>query len=317
MSSQTTRTPPEHTRPSPVEAGMKIFNQTVDPFGILASQRKAQLAWARHPQKLSGFAASLTVDLLKVYGHGARRMLGLTEDDPEPRHPDDERFAHPVWTDSPAWDLLKEHYLLLTHRLQDAVAQTPDLTEHERHVADFWQRLGLNLLAPTNFFWLNPQAIQRFFDTQGQSAVAGWRNFLRDIEAGNILMVEPDAFVVGKDLGTTPGKVVYYTPTTERVRAMPIVIVTPWINKYYILDLTAQKSMVKYLTDQGFSVFITSWKNPGSDLRDVRFDDYLLQGVDEVVRVATDLCKVPQVHLVGGVLARTRCRWRTGRCLPR
>jgi polyhydroxyalkanoate synthase len=109
---------------------------------------------------------------------------------------------------------------------------------------------------------------------------------MRDMDAKNILMVEPDAFVVGKDLGTTPGKVVFrnrllelihYTPTTTEVRAMPILIVTPWINKYYILDLTAQKSMVKHLTDQGFSVFITSWKNPDAEMRDVRFDDYLLQ----------------------------------------
>ncbi len=331
MSMQAARTRPEPATksPTPFEAGLKAFSQTLDPFGIMSSQLKAQWAWAQHPQELWGFTSSLTADLLKVYEHGARRMLGLPEGDPEPRNPEDERFSHPIWTDSPAWDLLKERYLLLTHRLQDAVAQTPDLTEHERHVADFWQRVGLNLLAPTNFFWLNPQAIERFFETNGQSAVAGWRNFLRDNEFNNILMVEPDAFVVGKDLGTTPGKVVlrnrlveliHYTPTTERVRAMPIVIVTPWINKYYILDLTAQKSMVKYLTDQGFSVFITSWKNPDADMRDVRLDDYLLQGVDEVVRTVTDLCKVPQVHLVGycigGTLVSTYMAWANRRFDP-
>ena len=323
MSKQPSRTTAENSSAtSPFEAALKTYASTMDPFGILSSQLKAQLAWAQHPQELWRFASSLSADLLKIYGHGARRMLGLSEVDPEPRNPEDERFADAAWSDWPAWDLLKEHYLLLTHRLQDAVAQSPDLSDHERQVADFWQRVGLNMLAPTNFFWLNPQAIQRFFKTRGQSAVTGWSNFVRDMEAQNILMVEPDAFVVGKDLGTTPGKVVHrnrlvelihYTPTTDKVRAMPIVIVTPWINKYYILDLTAQKSMVKHLTDQGFSVFITSWKNPDADMRDVRLDDYLLQGVDEVVRTVTDLCKVPQVHLVGycigGTLVSTYMAW--------
>ena len=151
---------------------------------------------------------------------------------------------------------------------------------------------------------------------------AGWENFQRDALAKNIQMVEPDAFTVGKDLAVTPGKVVFrnrlvelihYAPTTEQVRATPIVIITPWINKFYILDLTAKKSMVKYLTDQGFSVFITSWKNPGKELSDVRLDDYLLEGVDEVVRVACEFCKVPKVHLVGycigGTLVSTYMAW--------
>jgi len=128
------------------------------------------------------------------------------------------------------------------------------------------------MVAPTNFFWLNPVAMRRFVETSGESLKQGWENFQRDVQAKNILMVEPDAFRVGEDLATTQGKVIFrnrlvelihYTPTTDKVRATPIVIITPWINKFYILDLTAKKSMVKYLTDQGFSVFIPSWKNPG------------------------------------------------------
>jgi hypothetical protein len=139
--------------------------------------------------------------------------------------------------------------------------------------------------------------------TSGASLATGFQNFMRDVKAKNIQMVEPDAFVVGKDLATTPGKVVFrnrlvelihYAPTTEKVRATPIVIVTPWINKFYILDLNAKKSLVKYLTDQGFSVFITSWKNPDAGMSEVRLDDYLLEGVNEVVRVASEFCKVPQ-----------------------
>jgi polyhydroxyalkanoate synthase len=135
-------------------------------------------------------------------------------------------------------------------------------------------------------------------------------------------MVEADAFKVGKDLATTPGRVVlrnrlvevlHFTPTTAKVHKTPIVIITAWINKFYVLDLTARKSMVKFLTDQGYSVFITSWKNPTEDMADVRFDDYLVDGVDQAVAVARKLCKSNQVHLVGycigGTLVATYMAW--------
>jgi polyhydroxyalkanoate synthase subunit PhaC len=137
-----------------------------------------------------------------------------------------------------------------------------------------------------------------------------------------VQMVERDAFRVGVDLATTPGRVVlrnrlvevlHFTPTTPQVHQTPIVIVTAWINKYYVLDMTAQKSLVRHLTDQGYSVFITSWKNPTPDMADVRFDDYLVEGVDPAVAIARKLCKAAQVHLVGycigGTLVATYMAW--------
>jgi polyhydroxyalkanoate synthase len=213
--------------------------------------------------------------------------MGIQSTDVIQPNVDDARFADPIWTESPTWDIVKEWYIAFTHRLEDMYFETPGLSDKERRRSAFWLRNWLNMVAPTNFFWLNPVAMRRFVETNGESLRQGWENFQRDVEAKNIQMVEPDAFTVGEDLATTPGKVIFrnrlvelihYTPTTEKVREMPIVIITPWINKFYILDLTARKSMVKYLTDQGFSVFITSWKNPGEDLGDIRFDDYLLEG---------------------------------------
>ena len=115
-------------------------------------------------------------------------------------HPDDDRFTDPIWTESPYWDIVKQTYLAVTHGLQDMYFETPGLSDHEREVSEFWQRNWLNAVAPTNFFWLNPQAMARYAETQGESARQGWKNFLRDVEARNIQMVEPDAFVVGKDL---------------------------------------------------------------------------------------------------------------------
>jgi len=307
---------------SPLETVGKAVSNAFDPYGVTTSLLGAQTAWMMHPQELTRAVNALSGDLFALQAHVMRRAMGLPSADVIGPHGDDARFANPLWTESASWDIIKEWYLAFTHRLQDMYFETPGLSDKERRRAAFWLREWLNMVAPTNFFWLNPVAMQRFVESNGESLKLGWENFQRDAKAKNIQMVEPDAFTVGKDLATTPGKVVFrnrlvelihYAPTTEKVRAMPIVITTPWINKFYILDLNPKKSLVKYLTDQGFSVFITSWKNPGPELADVRLDDYLLEGVNEAVRVACEFCKVPQVHLVGycigGTLVSTYMAW--------
>ncbi|MGE5493151.1 MAG: PHA/PHB synthase family protein, partial [Actinomycetota bacterium] len=307
---------------SQLEKINSAVSKVADPFGVTTSLINATMAWLLHPQELARAMNGLSDDLFSLQGHLWRRAAGLPSEDVIAPNADDARFTDPVWKDAATWDIVKEWYLALTHRLEDMFYETPGLSDKERRRAAFWLRKWLNMVAPTNFFWLNPVAMKRCVETNGESLINGWRNFVRDAEAKTILMVEPDAFTVGKDLGTTPGKVVFrnrmlelihFAPTTAKVRAVPIVITTPWINKFYILDLTAKKSMVKYLTDQGFSVFITSWKNPTADMADVRFDDYLTEGVDEVVKAVCDFCKVPKVHLVGycigGTLVSTYMAW--------
>ncbi len=307
---------------SPAESFGKAVGNAIDPYGVTTSLLHACTAWLMHPQELARAATALSGDLLALQSHVMRRAMGIPSADVIQPNPDDARFADPVWTDSATWDIVKEWYIAFNRRLEDMFFETPGLSDKERRRSAFWLRTWLNMVSPTNFFWLNPVAMRRFVETGGESLRQGWENFQRDVQAKNILMVDQDAFTVGKDLATTPGKVmfrnrlvelIHYAPTTEKVRAMPIVIITPWINKFYILDLTAKKSMVKYLTDQGFSVFITSWKNPGADMAEVRFDDYLLEGVNEVVKAASEFCKVPQVHLagycIGGTLVSTYMAW--------
>ncbi|MBL8482138.1 MAG: alpha/beta hydrolase, partial [Rhodocyclaceae bacterium] len=220
----------------------------------------------------------------------------------------------PVWTDDPGWDALKESYLLLTHHVLDMLHSTPGQAEAERRRAAFWWRQALNAFAPTNWYVTNPVAQRLALASAGESLRNGFSNMMEDLKRGDVRMADPEDFQVGVNLATTPGSVVYrnrllevihYAPQTETVRAMPIVIVTPWINKFYVLDLTPKKSLVRYLVAQGYQVFITSWKNPDASMRDVSFDDYLTQGIDQIINVAREYCQADKVHAVGYCIGGT------------
>jgi polyhydroxyalkanoate synthase len=298
------------------------LRQSTDPFGLMASSVKAQQAWLQNPHALSNVLFRYVNDVTKWQNFMTRRFWGEADSDVFPPHPEDVRFADPIWSDSPYWDGIKEWYLLNTHWLQDALYATPDMCEHERNRSAFWLRQVLNAAAPTNFLLTNPVAIARALSTNGESLVAGYKNFKADKARGDISMTDMNAFKVGENLATTAGSVVYrgrllevlhYEATTPTVHSVPLVLVSPWINKYYILDINEKKSLVKYLVDQGFSVFITSWKNPDSSMRDVAFDDYLSDGVAQIIKVAQEISGSEQVHLLGyclgGTLAATYLAW--------
>lgn len=297
---------------------IKQFHDTVessiDPLGMAAPLVHAQLAWAAHPQELTEALAKISSSLWELQWHSWRRLLGLPSSDPVRPHDDDTRFADPIWAESPSWDLAKEWYLVLTRHVQDMLYETPGLSQKERRRAAFWWRNWLNAVAPSNFLWTNPVAMRKAVESKGQSLVKGFRNFLADVEAKNIRMTDPGDFKVGENLATTPGTVVFrnrllevlrYTPTSKRVHQTPIVIVTPWINKFYILDLNPKKSLVRFLLEQGFEVFITSWKNPREDMRDVRFDDYLTEGIQALVDTARGITGADKVHAVGYCIGGT------------
>jgi polyhydroxyalkanoate synthase len=313
---------PDLTGTRVIEGILKTLQQRLDPFGVTTSMLNAQVAWLTHPQELARAISDMSGDALALQTYIMRRAMGMSSEDVVPPNPSDARFADPAWSKAAGWAIIKESYLAITHRLEDLLFETPGLSDKERRRAAFWVRNWLNAMAPNNFFLTNPVAMRKYVETHGQSLLDGCKYMMRDMQAKNIRMVEADAFKVGTDLARTPGRVVFrnrmvellhYTPTTEKVHQTPIVIVTPWINKFYILDLTPKKSMVKHLTDQGYSVFITSWKNPPAEMAGVAFDDYLREGVDQVVEVARKLCKAPQVHLtgycIGGTLVATYMAW--------
>ncbi len=310
-----------HNSAPPIDLAQKSLRQlhdsvesSIDPLGMAAPLVHAQLAWMAHPQELADALSKVSTSLWALQWHSMRRLMGLPSPDPLKPNADDSRFADPVWADSPTWDLVKEWYLVLTHHMQDMLYDTPGLSQKERRRAAFWWRNGLNAVSPSNFLWTNPVAMKMAIETRGESLVRGFRNFLDDVAAGNIRMTDPEEFKVGANPATTPGKVVFrnhllevlhYTPTAPKVHQTPIVIVTPWINKFYILDLNPKKSMIRYLLEQGFDVFITSWKNPGAEMRDVRFDDYLTDGIQRLIDTARGLSGAAKVHAVGYCIGGT------------
>ena len=293
-----------------------------DPMGLFAPMLHAQFAWMLHPLELAELWSRLSVDLMALQLHSAVRLAGRDHPDLVLPQPDDTRFADPAWSEDVHWSLLKQWYLFTTRHVQDALFATPGLSAKERRRAAFWYRKWLNAIAPTNFFWSNPVAMRKAIETRGASLQRGAEVFLQDVYAGQVRMTSPEDFVVGGNLAVTPGAVVFrnrlmelihYTPAARQVHAEPVLIVPPWINKYYVLDLTPKKSLVQFLLDRGFDVYLVSWKNPTADMAEVGFDDYLLQGVNEAVRVARELSGAPKVHAtaycIGGTLLAVYMAW--------
>ena len=300
----------------------KQFDAVIDPLGMVAPLAHAQSAWMLHPQELGALWMKFAGDLLALQLHSAAKLAGRHGGDLVRPHGDDTRFSDPVWTDEVQWDLLKQWYLFFVRHIQDALFESPGLSAKERRRAAFWWRKWLNAMAPPNFFFSNPVAVRKALESHGESLQRGFELFMEDLQAGTVRMTSPEHFQVGKNLATTPGAVVFrnrlielthYAPVAAQVRRRPVVIATPWINKFYVLDLTPQKSMIRFLLEQGFDVYIISWKNPDAGMAETRFDDYLAEGVHEAVRVARELSGADKAHLVGycigGTLVATYMAW--------
>lgn len=288
--------------------------RAMDPFGVGRSMLEVQKAWLDHPMDLAATLTRFCGDLMALQLHLWKRAAGMPAPDVAPPHSDDQRFTDPAWSQNPMWDAIKQVYLTFTRDAVDMVYSTPDLNDQERRRAAFWVKAVFNAVAPTNFFWTNPVALHKFVETRGESLARGLEQFLEDVRAGDVRMVDPEPFQVGKNLATTPGavvlrnrllEVIQYKPTCEQVHEIPVVIVAPWINKFYIMDLDPRKSMVRFLLDQGYTVFMTSWRNPPADLADVRFEDYMTDGVDAIVDTARSICRASKVHAVGYCLGGT------------
>ncbi|MBD59384.1 MAG: class I poly(R)-hydroxyalkanoic acid synthase [Citromicrobium sp.] len=244
-------------------------------------------------------------------------LLGQGEDEDGDGEPDlprhDRRFDDPRWRDQPIFALIHQTYLLLTERVLAMVDKMDHVDHARREQLKFATQAMAEALSPANFAATNPIVLERIMETRGESLVKGMENLLRDLQKGQLTHTDPKAFVVGENIATTPGQVVYetplfqliqYEPTTEKVLSVPLVIFPPWINRFYILDLNEKKSFVKWAVDQGLTVFMVSWKSADASMKDVVWDDYIAAQIEAIDHVRKRL-RQPHAHVIGYCVAGT------------
>ncbi|MGF1650739.1 MAG: PHA/PHB synthase family protein [Hyphomicrobiaceae bacterium] len=278
--------------------------------------------WLSQPAQLAEAQASLAYRYMDVWNNTLRRMMGEQVSDVIESDARDPRFKDPAWDHNPYFNYWKQVYLLTSNWAEDMLKRTDGLSDEQRQKAEFHLRLMSSAIAPSNFPATNPEVVRETFKSNAENLVRGLGNLARDLESsGDLLKIsqtDGEAFKVGDNLATTPGKVIYqnalfqliqYAPTTPTVREIPVLIVPPWINKFYILDLTEQKSFVRWLVSQGMTVFLMSWVNPGSELRDTTFEDYMKTGVLTARSKVLEETGAESCHVlgycVGGTLVAT------------
>jgi len=257
---------------------------------------------------------------LQHYMEAQQNMLqaGMGEEVAPPAKSKDRRFSDPMWDTHPYFHFLKQQYMLNAEAVDTAVADIEGLDEKEKKRLEYFSRQIVDLMSPTNFLGTNPEALQRAVETEGQSLVDGLENLVRDLEANDgdlvVTLADKDAFQVGENIGTTKGKVVFrnrlfeliqYSPTTDQVHEPPLLIFPPWINKFYIMDLKPENSLVKWVVDQGYTLFVVSWVNPDETYADVALDTYIEEGYLEAIDVVKQICGVKKINAVGYCIAGT------------
>ena len=230
----------------------------------------------------------------------------------------DRRFKHEDWTNNPIFDYIRKSYLITSNWMVSTMTSIEGMSEADKKKIVFHSQLLADAFSPANFFMTNPEAIRTMVETNGESVIKGMQNLQRDLDPAtsqlSIMMSDPDAFELGKNIATTPGKVVYqndlvqliqYEPTTAEVHERPLVIAPPWINKYYILDLQPKNSFIAWAVEQGYTVFVISWVNPDSKLGGKTFEDYMQEGILDVLDAVEKATGVAEVSMIGYCIGGT------------
>ncbi len=310
----------------PVETGEVKDQPPGEVAEVVKTFTKVAEYWLSDSERSSDLQTKLAKGYLDLWGSAVRRLAGeetMPAITPSPR---DKRFADPEWKSNQFFDFVMQLYLLTTQWAQDLVHNADGIDPHTRKKAEFYVQQITNALAPSNFVLTNPEVLRETLASNGDNLVRGMKMLAEDIEAGKgtlkIRQSDPENLVVGVNMATTPGKVIYqndlmqliqYEPTTETVLRTPLLIVPPWINKFYILDLRPQKSFIKWCVDQGITVFVISWVNPDKSLGSKTWEDYMKDGplaAMDVIERATGELKVHTMgYCVGGTLLATTLAW--------
>jgi polyhydroxyalkanoate synthase subunit PhaC len=288
------------------------------------AQQMMMEAWAdslRKDEPLPGIAAANAANPMAWMTAGAEtwskgleawgKLLGATTEAGQRK---DRRFASPEWSENPVFDTIKQSYLAISDRLLGSVEEMEGIDEQARQRLRFATRSFVDAMAPSNFALTNPEVMKRTIETKGENLLRGLENMLEDLRSGQLTQTRQGAFEVGRNLATAPGKVVFenhlyqlihYQPTTDKVLEVPVVIFPPWINRFYILDLTPEKSFVRWCVDQGISLFMVSWKSADESLAGITLDDYILKGQIDAIDRIRELLGVESVHAIGYCVAGT------------
>ena len=275
--------------------------------------------WIADPQRAFELQAKLAKGYLDLWEHSARRLAGQETSPVAVPDPRDKRFSDPEWQSNQFFDFLKQAYLLTVQWANRLVTDADGLDPLTRQKAEFYLRQIINAVAPSNFVLTNPELLRETLSSNAQNLARGMHMLAQDIEAGGgdlrIRQSDTSTFEVGRNLAVTPGKVIFenelmqliqYAPATEKVLKRPILIVPPWINKFYVLDLTPDKSFIRWCVDQGLTVFLISWVNPDAHLSRTTFEDYVREGplaALDAIKKATGEAKIHAIgYCVGGTL---------------
>lgn len=302
-------------------AQRKHFNPALEGPGGDLFVKAASAYWAEmvsNPTKILESQLELWGKSLQFYADAQKMIASGHFELPTDDLPKDRRFSNPLWDTHPYFNVIRRQYLTNSEAIREAVEQIDSLDSKEKRRLKFFTDQIINMMAPTNFFGTNPDALEKAMETEGESLVHGLENLISDIEDNDgqllVKLVDETAFSIGDNIATSPGKVVFrnrmfeliqYTPATEQVYTTPLLIFPPWINKFYILDLKAQNSLIKWTVEQGYTVFVVSWINPDDSYADVGMEDYIEEGFLTAIDQVKAITNQKQVNAVGYCIAGT------------
>jgi len=289
-----------------------------DPFHVGPALTEVMGRLAAQPDRMMRAQADLFSRYMDLWHSSTRRLAGEQSEEVVKPAKGDKRFLDPDWSDNPMFDVMKQSYLLTSNWLNDLVSEVEGVDPLSKRRVEFFMKMLTDAFSPSNFLISNPAALREVAATHGESLLKGMENFAADLERGggqlSISQTDFTPFKVGENIATAPGKVIFqneliqllqFSPTTETVHEIPLLIFPPWINKFYILDLRPENSMIRWLTSQGFTVFVTSWVNPDQQLATRTFEDYMLDGVYAASQAVMTQCKVDRVNTVGYCIGGT------------
>lgn len=289
-----------------IDAQVTPVEQVTKTLGAVAQ------AYANDPQKLMEAQMQLWSGYSELWQSSWRKMLGEPVAPVAAPERGDRRFKDADWQENAIFDFLKQFYLISVRWSHELVQKAEGLDDHTRHKAKFYVEQIANAMSPSNFAFTNPEVLRATLASNGANLVEGLKNLERDIEAGGgrlrVKQTDSSPFEMGKNIAMTPGKVIFenetlqliqYAPATEKAHAVPLLIVPPWINKFYILDLNPKKSFVRWAVEQGLTVFVVSWINPDETLGHKTFADYMRDGFLEAVQAVQDATGAPKINVIG------------------